>query len=165
MELRMLQQNLIIVESRHTPPQPPSNSSFKFCVGDSGLCEQCGAPYISGDVQRCPCPIRNRKKTSYQKTLDIPDNRVLPENIVVDTLLREGTEYTIQSLRPKCQHLGDRTDKRVKEKCQNSAGYLPVYRCELHRLCSPLGNCSDSDLIHPCVNCPDYAKTLNNPPK
>ncbi len=74
-------------------------------------------------------------------------------DMLTDTILRDGIETEVRLLGHPCRHLGTRIDARAKEKCENSAAYLPVYRCREFRLCSPFGQCIDSDLIHPCPGC------------
>lgn len=74
-----------------------------------------------------------------------------------DTVDRGGVETPIHATFP-CRYLGERTDKRAKKECKTESVYLPVYRCPTHRLCSPFGHVTDSDLIMGCGNCPDYAR-------
>lgn len=75
-----------------------------------------------------------------------------------DTILNSGVESEVYLLKPPCEHLGERTAQRAKSACQNSASYLPVYRCSIYRRASPFGNVSDPDLIKPCP-CESYQPT------
>jgi hypothetical protein len=74
---------------------------------------------------------------------------------LTDTILRDEVEETSTIPRP-CRHVGQPTGTRAKEKCDKQAAFLPVYRCSIFRLCSPFGHLEDSDLIHPCPDCPEY---------
>lgn len=58
----------------------------------------------------------------------------------------------------KCAHIGEATGEGAKCKCQ-SASTTPVYRCDLHRLCTPLRKSTDPELLKWCGGCPDWTTT------
>lgn len=82
-----------------------------------------------------------------------------------DTILANNHERTATLFRPRCEHLGPRTVHRAKRRCENSADYLPIYRCGKYRLCSPFGQTTDADLIHACEGCVFYRASLAENPQ
>jgi hypothetical protein len=109
----------------------------------------------------CTCLNCDQKPLHRDFTGELPPVRECKARPVVylaDTILRGEHESAVELVRPICRHMGERTENRVKEKCGDQAGMLPVYRCAEFRLCSPFGNCVDAELVHPCPGCTAYVR-------
>lgn len=80
-------------------------------------------------------------------------------NAMLSDFLITGDGPKAVEVRYPCRNIGQRTQLFATGSCAQ-LNLLPVYKCPLHGLCSPLGGVKDADSVTVCADgaCDDFSQ-------
>lgn len=77
--------------------------------------------------------------------------------VIRGTGTQGGRAVAVMGLRGDCSHLREQTQQTAKTACHSTPLYVPLFRCDKRRLCSPFAEIVDGDLVQECISCRHYS--------
>lgn len=126
------------------------NMVMRYCKpGPGRICVNCGRAW--NRKQECTADFIVPRETITKSSA--PEPKPLKDY----NRRSNGQLEPVTLVMPPCKHLGDRLRATEARTATCSGCWTPIYKCELHSLCTPFGTPIDADVIHGCPGCTDYA--------